>query len=212
MAVDNDKKTEENKSTSGGKKSKKILIAAVFILVAAIVGRVAYINNKLPSTKMHMLNQNQKFTGREYDMRVKDAIIYSKEQWIDYMEANLPAEEGFTAENYESIPGAGDNYSIVLVELSVHNKTNETISTSHIRTGLALMSDYKSSGHCMFLLEKTADSGVVKNSEIEAGQTKDFLCLYVRKSEYGYDQDLMLQYCELGNNQRMNLELRRAQQ
>ncbi len=210
MAVDKDKKTGENKSAPDGKKSRKMLIAAVFIVAAGIVGRIVYINYKLPSTKMHMVTQ--KFTGHEYDIAVNDALIYGKEQWIDYMEANLPEEEGFTAENYEFIPEAGDNYSMLLVELSVHNKTNKTVDTSHIRTGLVLMSGYKPLGYCMILQEKAPDSGVAKSREVEAGQTKDFLCVYVCKSEEEYNKDLMLQYCELGNNQRMKLEPGLAQQ
>lgn len=188
------------------KKLKRVLIVAALLFAAVVVGRIIYVNYRYPSTKIHMLNQNQKFTGREYEMAVNDAVIYSREQWIDYLKKNVPADEELNWESYNYILGDNEACDIICIELSITNKTWNSIDLSNIMRGLILMSDYQSADYIMFMREQLDNSQIVNNNKIEAGQTKKFVCAYVQKD--GYKQGLMLQYCELGNNQRMRLDIR----
>lgn len=203
------KKTKKKKKTdtqSIVKRLKRILIVICLLLAALVAGRIIYVNCTYPSTKINMLNQSQKLTGGKYEMAVNDAVLYSKEKWVEYLKENIPEDEDFDADRYASIPGAGENYDIVCVELSVSNTSDETIEMFDIKMGLVLQSGYQPQGYSIFIREKADDSKLIKNYEVEAGNTREFVFAYTVKEEF--KKDLMLQYCELGNNQRMVLELK----
>lgn len=203
------KKRKKTDTQSMVKRLKIALIVTGLLFAALIAGRIIYVNCTYPSTKIKMLNQNDKLTGENCYMTVNSAVIYSKEKWVDYLKKNVPKDEDFDADRYASIPGAGENYDIVCVELSVSNTSGETMKISGIRMGLVLHSGYHSQGYSIFIREKTDNSQLIKNYEIEAGNTRKFVFAYTLEEEF--KKNLMLQYCELGNNQRMVLELEEVQ-
>lgn len=184
---------------------KTIIVLGALFAVFVVV-RIIYVNITYPSTKINMLNQNQKFTGQKYNMAVNDAVIYSKEKWVEYLKNNIPEDEDFDADRYASIPGAGEDYDIACVELSVSNTSDEIVELSGIKIGLILYSGYQPAGYSIFIREKTDNSKLIKNYEVEPGQTREFVFAYVIEEKF--KKDLMLQYCELGNNQRMVPEFR----
>ena len=212
MADEEVKITEEAESEEAKRhKNSKILravgIGLIILIVAGVVGRIIYVNCKSPSTKITMVEQGQNFTGHVYDISVNDAVVYSKEQWIALLETN--AEDGVDYKLYNNIPWAGDEYDVVYVDISITNKSQEKVSITKVRSNLVLMSGYRPVGFSTFFKAKEADSEGGPTDEIEAGKTKGFVCVFIRKE--GYEQDCMLQYCELGKNQRMKIQPREIQ-
>lgn len=203
-AIKNAEKTKTSGTQSIVKKLKIAFVVIGLMFAAFVVGRIIYVNCTYPSTKIKMLNQSDKFTGEKYYITVNDAVIYSKEKWVDYLNENVPEDEDFDAERYAEIPGAGENYYIACVEISISNVADETVKVSDIRTGLLLQSDYTSQGYSIFIREKTDESQLIKNYEVEAGNTRKFLVAYTIDEEF--KNNFILQYCELGNNQRMALK------
>ncbi len=204
--LDKSSKIKKRNKQSIVRQLKRVLIAAGLLAIAFIAGRIIYVNCTYPSAKINMLNQSQKFTGSGCNIAVNDAVIYSKEKWVEYLKESIPEDEDFDADKYASIPGKGENYDILCAELSISNTTDVPVAMSDIKTGLVLQSGYMSQGYSIFIREKTDNSQLIKNYEVEPGQTRKFVFAYVLQEEF--KKDLMLQYCELGNNQRMVLQLR----
>lgn len=204
--LDKSSKIKKRNKQSIVRQLKRVLIAAGLLAIALIAGRIIYVNCTYPSAKINMLNQSQKFTGLGCNIAVNDAVIYSKEKWVEYLKESIPEDEDFDADKYASIPGKGENYDILCAELSISNTTDVPVKMSDIKIGLVLQSGYLSQGYSIFIREKTDNSQLIKNYEVEPGQTRKFVFAYVLQEEF--KKDLMLQYCELGNNQRMVLQLR----
>lgn len=176
-----------------------IIAALAVVLTAALIGRIVYVNVRMPHTSVKRVRQTDGFQTDCVTVRVHDAQLYTKEQWTGRT-AKQQAGQPYT-------PAGNSDYQILLVNVSVDNKMEVKLSGFTVASNIFMMSKQRASSAYVYYIDNQAYNER-STGDINPGESKVFTYVFVC-ADWVTD-DIYMDYYETDNNQRMKLEYRRV--
>lgn len=184
------------------KKWIKIAIAAVACLLVA--ARIIYVNIVYPSARTTYVKD--KFDGSVYDIDINKITVYTREEFMRYLlENDIKTEAEFYGEYAKQCMtyNPDEEYYAVVIDTAITNDFGKDIESTP-KFNLKTEGKLEAEIYNMYYTREFNVGGTAGVENLKAGQQKNILYVYVLEN---LDNSYILEYYELGLNQRMKLEL-----